>query len=210
MGQIQIERNAGGIEGLFVITPAIHGDERGYFMETYNENDMKEAGLDLTFVQDNQSSSAKGVLRGLHYQKNFPQGKLVRVIRGSVFDAAVDLRAGSNTYGKWYGVELSEKNRKQLYIPKGFAHGYLVLSEWAEFCYKCTDFYHPGDDGGLTWNDPTIGIKWPGVTGDYPGNGSSAGYRMEDGTPLNINERDENWPGLESQQYFMQGMAQDR
>lgn len=196
MGQIQVEKNAGGIEGLCVITPTVHGDERGYFVETYNQQDMKEAGLEMAFVQDNQSSSSKGVLRGLHYQKKYPQGKLVRVIRGSVYDVAVDLRADSNTYGKWFGIELSEENHKQFYIPEGFAHGYLVLSEWAEFCYKCTDFYHPGDDGGLVWNDPAIGIKWPGVTGDYPGNGSCAGYHMQDGTPLNINERDENWPGL--------------
>ena len=199
MGQIQVEKNVGGIEGLCVITPTVHGDERGYFMETYNKNDMTEAGLSLNFVQDNQSSSSKGVLRGLHYQKNFPQGKLVRVIRGSVFDVAVDLRKGSSTYGKWYGAELSEENKKQFYIPEGFAHGYLVLSEWAEFCYKCTDFYHPGDDGGLTWNDPEIGIEWPDVIGEYQGNGSSAGYHMSDGTPLNINERDENWPGLKEQ-----------
>lgn len=198
MGQIQVEKNVGGIEGLCVITPTVHGDDRGYFMETYNLNDMKEAGLDLDFVQDNQSSSGKGVLRGLHYQKNFPQGKLVRVIRGSVFDVAVDLRKGSETYGKWYGLELSEENKKQFYIPKGFAHGYLVLSEWAEFCYKCTDFYHPGDDGGLVWNDPAIGITWPDIVGEYPGNGSSSGYRMSDGTPLNILERDENWPTLAS------------
>lgn len=196
MGQIQVEKNVGGIEGLCVITPTVHGDDRGYFMETYNLNDMKEAGLDLDFVQDNQSSSGKGVLRGLHYQKNFPQGKLVRVIRGSVFDVAVDLRKDSETYGKWYGLELSEENKKQFYIPKGFAHGYLVLSEWAEFCYKCTDFYHPGDDGGLVWNDPEIGITWPDIVGEYPGNGSSSGYRMSDGTPLNILERDENWPTL--------------
>ena len=199
MGQIQVEKNVGGIDGLCVITPTVHGDERGYFMETYNENDMKEAGLSLNFVQDNQSSSSKGVLRGLHYQKNFPQGKLVRVIRGSVFDVAVDLRKGSSTYGKWYGAELSEENKKQFYIPEGFAHGYLVLSEWSEFCYKCTDFYHPGDDGGLTWNDPDIGIEWPDVIGEYPGNGSCADYHMSDGTPLNINERDENWPGLKEQ-----------
>lgn len=196
MGQITVEKNVGGIKGLCVITPTVHGDERGYFMETYNLNDMKEAGLDLDFVQDNQSSSGKGVLRGLHYQKNFPQGKLVRVIRGSVFDVAVDLRKDSETYGKWYGLELSEENKKQFYIPKGFAHGYLVLSKWAEFCYKCTDFYHPGDDGGLVWNDPKIGIKWPDVTGEYPGNGSSSCYVMSDGTPLNILERDENWPTL--------------
>lgn len=202
MGQIQVEKNAGGIEGLSVITPTVHGDERGYFMETYNQKDLQEAGLDPVFVQDNQSSSSKGVLRGLHYQKNYPQGKLVRVIRGSVFDVAVDLRQGSKTFGKWFGVELSEENKKQFYVPKGFAHGYLVLSEWAEFCYKCTDFYHPGDDGGLAWNDPDIGIQWPGVTGEYPGSGTSAGYHMEDGTPLNINERDENWPGLNEQQGF--------
>ena len=161
MGQIQVEKNAGGIEGLCVITPTVHGDDRGYFMETYNLNDMKEAGLDLDFVQDNQSSSGKGVLRGLHYQKNFPQGKLVRVIRGSVFDVAVDLRKGSETYGKWYGLELSEENKKQFYIPKGFAHGFIVLSDYAEFCYKVTDFYHPNDEGGLLWKDPEIGVEWP-------------------------------------------------
>lgn len=202
MGQIKVEKNVGEMEGLCVITPTVHGDERGYFMETYNESDMKEAGLNLVFVQDNQSSSSKGVLRGLHYQKNYPQGKLVRVIRGSVFDVAVDLRKGSKTFGKWYGIILSEENKKQFYIPKGFAHGYLVLSEWAEFCYKCTDFYHPGDDGGLTWNDPDIGIEWPDVVGTYPGNGDSSGYHMSDGTPLNINERDENWPGLTGQTVF--------
>lgn len=202
MGQIKVEKNAGGIEGLYVITPTVHGDERGYFIETYNQKDLQEAGLDPVFVQDNQSSSSKGVLRGLHYQKNYPQGKLVRVIRGSVFDVVVDLRQGSKTFGKWFGVELSEENKKQFYVPKGFAHGYLVLSEWAEFCYKCTDFYHPGDDGGLAWNDPDIGIRWPGVIGDYPGNGACAGYHMEDGTPLTINERDENWPGLKEQQGF--------
>lgn len=203
MGQITIEKNVGGIEGLCVITPTVHGDERGYFTETYNANDLKEAGLTMTFVQDNQSSSKKGVLRGLHYQKTYPQGKLVRVIRGSVFDVAVDLRKKSKSYGKWFGVTLSEENHKQFYIPEGFAHGYLVLSDWAEFCYKCTDFYHPGDDGGLQWNDPKIGIQWPDVIGDYPGNGNSSCYTMKDGTPLNLNERDENWPSLENQiQYF--------
>lgn len=196
MGQIQVEKNAGGIEGLCVITPTVHGDDRGYFMETYNLNDMKEAGLDLDFVQDNQSSSGKGVLRGLHYQKNFPQGKLVRVIRGSVFDVAVDLRKGSETYGKWYGLELSEENKKQFYIPKGFAHGYLVLSEWAEFCYKCTDFYHPGDEGGLAWNDPEIGIKWPELVGEYNGTASAEGYALKDGTKLNLSDKDQKWVGV--------------
>ena len=158
MGQIKVEKNVGGIEGLCLIEPAVHGDARGYFMETYNQNDMTEAGLTMNFVQDNQSCSVKGVLRGLHFQKEFPQGKLVRVIKGRVFDVAVDLRKGSTTFGKWFGVELTEENKKQFYIPQGFAHGFLVLSELAEFCYKCTDFYHPGDEGGLAWNDPAIGI----------------------------------------------------
>lgn len=198
MGQIQVEKNAGGIEGLCVTTPTVHGDDRGYFMETYNLNDMKEAGLDLDFVQDNQSSSGKGVLRGLHYQKNFPQGKLVRVIRGSVFDVAVDLRKGSETYGKWYGLELSEENKKQFYIPKGFAHGYLVLSEWAEFCYKCTDFYHPGDEGGLAWNDPEIGIEWPELVGEYNGTASAEGYALKDGTKLNLSDKDQKWVGVKN------------
>ena len=149
------------IEGLYVIEPTVFKDERGYFVETYNQNDMKEAGLDMVFVQDNQSMSTRGVLRGLHFQKQFPQGKLVRVVRGKVFDVAVDLRSDSKTYGKWFGVELSAENMKQFYIPEGFAHGFLVLSDEAEFCYKCTDFYHPGDEGGLAWNDPEIGVEWP-------------------------------------------------
>lgn len=161
MGQIKVEKNVAGIEGLCVIEPAVHGDSRGYFMETYNQNDMHENGLNMVFVQDNQSMSTKGVLRGLHYQKKYPQGKLVRVIKGSVFDVAVDLRKDSKTFGKWFGIELTEDNKKQFYIPEGFAHGFLVLSDVAEFCYKVTDFYHPGDEGGLMWNDPTIGIEWP-------------------------------------------------
>lgn len=161
MGQISVEKNVDGIEGLCVITPAVHGDNRGYFMETYNENDMKEAGIDIRFVQDNQSASAKGVLRGLHRQINFPQAKLVRVIKGSVFDVAVDMRENSPTYLKWYGVELTESNKKQFLIPKGFAHGFLVLSDYAEFCYKVDDFFHPNDEGGIAYNDPTINIEWP-------------------------------------------------
>ena len=196
MGQIQIEKNAGGIKGLCVIQPAVHGDNRGYFMETYNQNDMREAGLDRVFVQDNQSMSVKGVLRGLHFQKQFPQGKLVRAIKGEVFDVAVDMRSDSETFGKWFGVLLSEENKKQFYIPEGFAHGFLVLSETAEFCYKCTDFYHPGDEGGLAWNDPKIGIAWPNVTGDYQGSASSAGYALTDGTPLKLSEKDQQWKGL--------------
>ncbi len=196
MGQIKVEKNVGGIEGLCVIEPAVHGDNRGYFMETYNQNDMREAGLDMVFVQDNQSMSVKGVLRGLHFQKQFPQGKLVRVIRGSVFDVAVDLRSGSDSYGKWYGVELTAENKKQFYIPQGFAHGFLVLSDTAEFCYKCTDFYHPGDEGGLAWNDPRIGIEWPELVGKYNGTASAEGYTLTDGTPLNMSEKDQKWCGI--------------
>ncbi len=149
------------IEGLYTVEPAIYGDERGYFMETYNERDMEEAGLGMKLVQDNQSMSVKGVLRGLHYQKEHSQGKLVRVISGCVFDVAVDIRKGSKTFGQWFGMEISAENKKQFYIPEGFAHGFLVLSDTAEFCYKCTDFYHPEDEAGLMWNDPDIGIHWP-------------------------------------------------
>lgn len=197
MGQISVEYNVGGIDGLCVITPKKHGDSRGYFMETYNANDMKEAGLDYLFVQDNQSMSSKGVLRGLHFQKQFPQMKLVRVIRGKVFDVVVDLRTESPTYGKWHGVVLTEENGKQFLIPKGFAHGFLVLSDYAEFCYKCDDFYHPNDEGGLAWNDPVIGIKWPELKGEYKGSADSAGYYLEDGTPLNLSEKDKQWVGIE-------------
>ena len=163
MSQISVETCE--IEGLKVITPTVHGDARGYFMETYNFNDFKEAGIDTVFVQDNQSASKKGVLRGLHFQINHPQDKLVRVIKGEVFDVAVDLRKGSSTFGKWHGVLLTEENKKQFFVPKGFAHGFLVLSEYAEFCYKCSDFYTPGDEGGIMYNDPDIGVEWP-VTED--------------------------------------------
>ena len=184
------------IQGLYIIEPAVHGDSRGYFMETYNQKDMHENGLDMVFVQDNQSMSTKGVLRGLHFQKQYPQGKLVRVIKGRVFDVAVDLRAESETYGKWYGVELTEENKKQFYISEGFAHGFLVLSETAEFCYKVTDFYRPGDEGGLAWNDPQIGIQWPELTGTYNGTACAEGYAMADGTPLNLSQKDQMWLGL--------------
>ena len=185
------------IEGVKIIEPTVFGDARGYFMETYSEKEFAENGIDVKFVQDNESRSKKGVLRGLHFQKQNPQGKLVRVLEGEVFDVAVDLRKASKTFGKWVGVTLSAENKRQFYIPEGFAHGYFVLSEWAEFCYKCTDFYHPGDDGGIDWNDPEIGIQWPQIRGEYPGNGSVKGYSMEDGTPLNINERDQNWGTLD-------------
>lgn len=193
MGQIKVTKAP--IEGLYIIEPAIHGDKRGYFMETYNKRDMEEAGLNLNFVQDNQSMSQKGVLRGLHFQKQFPQGKLVRVIKGCVFDVAVDLRKNSETYGKWFGVELTEENRKQFYISEGFAHGFLVRSETAEFCYKVTDFYHPNDEGGLAWNDPSIGIDW-GVVGEYHGNASAEGYTLPDGTKLMLSDKDQKWVNL--------------
>lgn len=198
MGQIKVEKNIAGIEGLCVITPAVHGDDRGYFMEIYNEKDMAEAGLSMHFVQDNQSLSKKGVLRGLHLQKHYPQGKLVRVNKGEVFDVAVDLRENSNTYGKWYGIVLSEENKKQFYIPEGFAHGFLVLSDVAEFCYKVTDFYHPGDEIGFAWNDPEIGVVWPKIIGEYHGNASSVGYNMTDGTPIILSEKDSKALTLES------------
>jgi dTDP-4-dehydrorhamnose 3,5-epimerase len=195
MGQIKVTKCP--IDGLYIIEPKVHGDSRGYFMETYNLNDMREAGLDMVFVQDNQSMSVKGVLRGLHYQINYPQGKLVRVVKGRVFDVAVDLRPGSETYGQWYGLELSEENKKQFYISEGFAHGFLVLSDTAEFCYKCTDFYHPNDEGGLAWNDPEIGIRWPELTGAYPGHAGAEGYTLSDGTALSLSEKDQKWPGIQ-------------
>lgn len=182
MGKIKV--TTCDIEGLYVIEPTVFKDERGYFMETYNQNDFKEAGLNMTFVQDNQSMSVKGVLRGLHFQKQYPQGKLVRAVRGTVFDVAVDLRSDSKTYGKWFGVTLSAENKKQFYIPEGFAHGFLVLSDEAEFAYKCTDFYHPGDEGGLLWSDPEIGVDWP----------------IEPGMELIISDKDKKWSGLKG--YF--------
>lgn len=202
MGQITVEKNVAGIAGLCVITPAVHGDNRGYFMETYSQRDMEEAGIDITFVQDNQSMSTKGVLRGLHFQKQYPQTKLVRAIKGSVFDVAVDLRSGSATYGKWYGIVLTEENKKQFLIPKGFAHGFLVLSDTAEFCYKCDDFYHPNDEGGLAWNDPEIGIQWPELVGVYNGTASAQGYTLSDGTLLNLSQKDQKWLGLKDTFHF--------
>ncbi len=180
MGKITVETC--GIEGLKIITPTVFGDARGYFMETYNYNDYREAGIDQVFVQDNQSSSVKGVLRGLHFQINYPQDKLVRVVSGEVFDVAVDLRAGSATYGQWYGIVLSAANKKQFFIPKNFAHGFFVLSDYAEFTYKCTDFYHPNDEAGIIWNDPDIGIEWP----------------IPEGMELNMSAKDIQWEGLKA------------
>ena len=195
MGQITVQKDLDGIRGLCLITPAVHGDSRGYFMETWSQRDMEEAGLYITFVQDNQSCSTKGVLRGLHFQKTYPQTKLVRVIKGEVYDVAVDLRDGSPTYGKYHGELLTEGNKKQFLIPRGFAHGFLVLTDIAEFCYKCDDFYHPNDEGGMAWNDPEIGIKWPKLEGTYQGSASAEGYTV-DGVPLNLSDKDQKWLGI--------------
>ncbi|MDR2143916.1 MAG: dTDP-4-dehydrorhamnose 3,5-epimerase [Treponema sp.] len=159
--------NGTPIEGLFEVYPRVFEDSRGYFFESYSERDFIAKGLQERFVQDNQSRSVKGVLRGLHFQKKYPQGKLVRVIEGEVFDAAVDLRAASSSFGKWYAVVLSGEKRNQFYIPPGFAHGFLVLSDTCLFTYKCTDFYHPEDEGGIIWNDPGIGIAWPDIGMEY-------------------------------------------
>lgn len=195
MGQITVQKNLDGIEGLHLIIPTVHGDSRGYFVETYNQKDMEEQGINITFVQHNQSMSTKGVLRGLHFQKQYPQTKLVRVIKGAVFDVAVDLRADSPTYGKYHGEILTEENKHQFLIPRGFAHGFLVLSDVAEFCYLCDDFYHPNDEGGMAWNDPEIGIQWPKLVGEYRGTASAEGYTV-DGTPLNLSEKDQKWLGI--------------
>ncbi len=168
------------IDGVFIIEPTIFADERGYFMETFNLNDfIDNTGFEISFVQNNQSKSSKGVLRGLHFQYKNPQGKLVRVIKGEVFDVAVDLRKNSNTYGKWVGEILSEENKRQLFVPEGFAHGFLVLSEIAEFVYNCTNFYDGDDEGGIIWNDPDIDIDWP------IGNMN-----------ISLSEKDKKWKGL--------------
>ena len=193
MGQIKVTQCE--IEGLYVIEPTVHGDHRGYFLETYNQRDLHEAGIDYVFVQDNENFSRKGVLRGLHFQKQHPQVKLARVIQGSVFDVAVDLRSNSKTYGRWHGEILSAENRKQFLIPEGFAHGLLVLSDTATFVYKCTDFWHPNDEGGIAWNDPDVGIEWPGLVGAYRGNPSAEGYLL-DGAPIVMSDKDQQWEGL--------------
>ena len=180
--KIQVENNCGGIEGLKVITPKVFGDSRGYFMETWNEREFAEAGIDVKFVQDNQSFSSKGVLRGLHFQKEFAQAKLVRVLDGEVYDVAVDIRKGSPTWGKHFGVVLTGENKKQFFIPKNFAHGFVVLSDTATFAYKCTEFYHPEDEGGIMWNDPKIGIDWP----------------IPEGVEPSLSDRDRLWGDLDS------------
>ena len=193
MGSIKVSPCS--IEGLYIIEPKAFVDARGYFMETFNQRDLRDSGIDANFVQDNESSSVKGVLRGLHFQKQRPQCKLVRVVSGAVFDVAVDLRPGSPTYKKWRGVALSSDNRKQFYIPEGFAHGFLVLSDTAILCYKVGDFYDPGDEGGIAWNDPEIGIAWPGVVGDYGGSASPEGYAFH-GAALSLSEKDRRQPTL--------------
>ncbi len=182
MGKIKV--TPCDIEGLYVIEPKVFGDERGYFVETYNKEEFAECGLNMEFVQDNQSMSKKGVLRGLHFQKKFPQGKLVRVLSGEVFDVAVDIRKGSETFGKWFGVTLSDSNMKQFYVPEGFAHGFVVLSETAVFAYKCTEFYHPEDEGGIRWDDPDIGIQWP----------------IEEGMEVILSDKDRDREGIRSLQ----------
>ena len=176
------------IDGVYIITPKVFGDNRGYFMETYSEKDFKDAGLNYTFVQDNQSASTKGVLRGLHFQKTHPQAKLVRVLKGEVYDVAVDLREGSKTYGEYVGVLLSSENKKQLLIPRGFAHGFLVVSETAEFAYKCDEFYHPEDEGGLPFDDPDIKIDWPKIDCAY-----------------NLSEKDQKHPRLSESKITFKG-----
>lgn len=168
MGQIQVTHDLGGIAGLTRIEPAVHGDARSYFMETYHQRDMEENGLSMRFVQDNQSLSIRGVLRGLHFQRQYPQGKLIRVVVGEIFDVAVDLRRDSPTLGRWYGERISAENHRQIYLPEGLAHGFLVLSDTAVICYKATDFYHPMDEGGLMWNDPELNIAWPLETDASP------------------------------------------
>ena len=191
------------IDGVVIIEPRIFEDARGYFFESFSQREFDEKVRPIHFVQDNESKSRYGVVRGLHFQKGeFAQAKLVRVVRGSVLDVAVDLREGSETFGKWYGLVLSAENHKQFYISEGFAHGFLVLSDMAEFCYKVTDFWHPGDEGGLAWNDPDIGIEWPQVKGAYTGSADPSGYTLEDGTPLNLSEKDCRWSGIRETWHF--------
>jgi dTDP-4-dehydrorhamnose 3,5-epimerase len=194
MGQIKAEKTP--IGGLLVVEAAIYRDSRGCFAETYSKRDMAEAGIGAEFVQDNQSVSNKGVLRGLHFQAKHPQAKLVRCARGAIFDVAVDLRAGSPTFGKWFGLELTGGNGRQLFIPEGLAHGFLALSDSATVCYKATDYYHPGDEAGIAWNDPGIGIAWPEVEGEYKCGASVEGYRLVGGQNLIASAVDQGWPIL--------------
>ncbi len=188
MAQISIEKNIAGIKELTLFRPTLHTDNRGCFFESYNEHELAELGFDKHFVQDNQSISHKGVLRGLHYQKKYPQGKLVRAIIGSFYDVAVDLRKNSPTYGKYYGTVISAENHLQMYIPEGFAHGFLVLEEGTVFFAKVTDHQHPGDGAGICWNDPSINISWP--------------YELLNGTELIMTDKDKNYPLLSDIQLY--------
>ena len=193
MNYIQTE-----IDGVWLIEPKVFSDSRGYFMEAFKKEEFEKYIGPVNFIQDNESKSSFGVLRGLHYQKGeYSQAKLVRVIKGEVLDVAVDLRKSSPTFGKHVSVLLTEENKRQFFIPRGFAHGFLVLSDIAEFCYKCDDFYHPNDEGGLAWNDPKIGIDWMEIVGEYNGTASAEGYSLSDGTPLNLSEKDQLWCGIE-------------
>lgn len=192
MDRIRVTRT--DIEGLAIIEPTVYSDSRGYFVETFNNRDLVEAGLDFNFVQENQSMSVKGVLRGLHFQKAHPQAKLVRVIRGAVFDVAVDIRQGSPTFGKWFGITLSDENKKQFLIPKGFAHGFLALSDYVEFVYKVDDYWHPEDEYGIKWDDADLAIEWPEL--------DVAKGEMLDGTKLTISEKDLNWNSFKRTNLF--------
>ena len=190
MGKIQVTKCH--IKGLCVIEPLVHKDDRGLFFESFNQRDLLEAGISYNFVQENQSTSQRGVIRGLHFQKQFPQAKLGRALRGRIFDVAVDLRADSETFGQWYGVELSEENHRMFLVPEGFAHGLLSLTDDAIFCYKCSDYYHPGDEGGVAWNDPTIGVVWPEVVIHADGSAPT----LSDGAPLIFSQKDQQWPSF--------------
>lgn len=171
------------VKDVYIIEPTVYGDNRGFFMETYCYEEFRNAGLGMVFVQDNHSKSKKGVLRGLHFQKEHPQGKFIRVVKGAVYDVAVDLRKSSPTFGKWVGVELTEENKKMLYIHEGFAHGFVTLKDNTEFLYKCTDYYHPEDEGGLIWNDQDLNISWP------------------INNPV-LSEKDKKWPTLKQLNFF--------
>lgn len=192
MSQIVVTET--GLEGLLIVDPFIHMDDRGFFLEAYNRREFVSAGITDVFVQDNQSRSRKGVLRGMHYQKHHPQGKLVSVTHGEVYDVVLDLRRESPTFMKWYGVLLSGENHRQMYVPRGFAHGYVVLSEYADFHYKTTDYYEPGDEGGIRWYDSAMGIEWPVL--EKTGDDGTPAFFLEDGTKIITSEKDECWPYL--------------
>ena len=197
------------IEDVLVITPKVFNDDRGYFYEVFNDKEFNEKTdwkYNFHTLQVNESHSVGNVLRGLHFQRDeHAQAKIVRCTEGCVIDFAVDIREDSPTYGKFEYLVLTQENKKMFFVPKGFAHGFLVLSDWAEFCYKCTDFYNPGDEGGLAWNDPSIGIEWPELEGTYQGNAGAGDYHLKDGTPLNLSEKDTRWDVLANTYCFGSG-----